>query len=62
MLSFQDFFAACAGRWITERTYHFVLRDEIERSHTEVQADALSRAEKEHILSTSMVTASGQPL
>lgn len=62
MLSFQDFFTACAGRWVTERTYHFVLQDEIERSHTEFQAQALSRVEKEKILSIPVSTTAGKSL
>jgi hypothetical protein len=50
MLSFQDFFIACAGEWTTERTYHSVLRGEIERSYTEFRATSLDQAEKQQIL------------
>jgi len=50
MLSFQAFFAACAGTWKTERIYHFLLKGEIERSYTEFRADRLSDAEKQPIL------------
>jgi hypothetical protein len=53
MLSFQDFFTACAGRWKTERTYHSVLRGEVERSYTEFQATTLDLTEKQRILSGS---------
>lgn len=56
MLSFQDFFTACAGLWVTERTYHFVLKDEIERSHTEFRATSLDAAEKQRILSSQLST------
>jgi hypothetical protein len=51
MLDFQDFFAACTGLWITERTYHSMTEDEVERSHTEFRVHALSATEKHHILS-----------
>jgi hypothetical protein len=50
MLSFQDFFTACAGLWTTERTYHSVLEDEIERSYTKFRAKSLDRIEKQQIL------------
>ncbi|WP_416665841.1 phycobiliprotein lyase [Egbenema bharatensis] len=53
MLNFQDFFTACAGRWKTERTYHSVLKGEVERSYTEFQATTLDLAEKQRILSGS---------
>jgi hypothetical protein len=50
MLSFQDFFTACAGLWKTERTYHSVLKGEIERSYTEFEAKSLDLSEKQRIL------------
>lgn len=50
MLSFQEFFQACSGLWITERTYHFMESDEIERSHTEFHVEPLTLAEKQQIL------------
>ena len=53
MLSFQDFFIACAGFWKTERTYHFVSENEVERSYTEFRADTLDQRTKEQILSKS---------
>ncbi|HEY9646583.1 MAG TPA: phycobiliprotein lyase [Chroococcidiopsis sp.] len=51
MLTFQDFFTACTGLWITERTYHSMLENEIERSHTEFRVHALDGDEKQQILS-----------
>ncbi|MGG6293431.1 phycobiliprotein lyase [Leptolyngbya sp. AN02str] len=54
MLSFQDFFVACNGKWVTERIYHFVLREEVERSHTEFRADRLSAEAKRHMLAASI--------
>jgi CpeS-like protein len=50
MLSFQDFFDACAGLWKTERIYHYMLDSEIERSYTEFQASVLTQAEKQKML------------
>jgi hypothetical protein len=35
LLSFQQFFDDCVGNWTTERTYHYLPRQEVERSHTE---------------------------
>lgn len=32
---FHDFFTCCIGNWITERTYHYLSRQEVERSRTE---------------------------
>jgi len=52
MLSFQAFFDACAGVWKTERIYHFLSENEIERSYTEFRADCLSTEAKQQILNT----------
>lgn len=49
MLSFQDFFAVCAGFWTTERTYHSLPSGAVERSYTEFQVDPLKPAEKAQI-------------
>ncbi|TVQ18104.1 MAG: phycobiliprotein lyase [Leptolyngbya sp. DLM2.Bin15] len=51
MLSFSDFFIACAGTWTTERTYHYVLDGEVERSYTEFRAMPLGSADKQRLLS-----------
>lgn len=50
MLSFQDFFAACAGHWIAERTYHYILENKIERSYTDFQVVSLEDAIKQPLL------------
>lgn len=50
MLSFQDFFDACTGLWITERTYHSTVLNDVERSHTEFRVYALAPSDKERIL------------
>lgn len=58
MLSFQDFFAACTGHWLTERTYHFPLKGEVERSYTKFQVDALQQDAKQQILPAAAATTS----
>ena len=32
---FQSFFDCCVGSWVTERTYHYLAQQHVERSHTE---------------------------
>lgn len=61
MLSFDEFFVACAGIWTTERTYHFVNERRIERSYTEFQVTSLSHAEKQQILVLSQSSRSQFP-
>ena len=56
MLEIQDFFAACVGTWKTERTYHYPLQNEVERSYTEFNVAALKSAEK-HQISTAFLPA-----
>jgi CpeS-like protein len=51
MLEIQDFFSACVGTWKTERTYHYPLLAEVERSYTEFNVAALASAEKHQISS-----------
>lgn len=53
MLTFEEFFTACAGTWKTERTYHSVQTGEVERSYTEFQAKTLDQSEKQLILTGS---------
>ncbi len=52
MLSFQDFFTACAGTWTTERIYHYVLEGQVERSYTEFRVTTIAAAQKQQILSS----------
>jgi hypothetical protein len=52
MLSAEDFFAVCAGQWQTDRIYHYPLRGEVERSHTEFNAETLTSVEKHQISSS----------
>jgi CpeS-like protein len=51
MLEIQEFFSACVGTWKTERTYHYPLHNEVERSYTEFNVAALAVAEKQQISS-----------
>jgi CpeS-like protein len=51
MLEIQDFFSACVGTWKTERTYHYPLHNEVERSYTEFNVGTLAFAEKSQISS-----------
>jgi CpeS-like protein len=51
MLEIQDFFSACVGTWKTERTYHYVPHNEVERSYTEFNVAGLESADKYHISS-----------
>lgn len=54
MLTFEEFFAACAGVWRTERIYHYPQSGEVERSYTEFRVAALHEAAKQKILSPYM--------
>jgi CpeS-like protein len=52
MLSTEDFFAICVGRWQTDRIYHYHLHKEVERSYTEFNAKSLTFVEKHQISSS----------
>jgi hypothetical protein len=54
MLEIQDFFIACLGTWTTDRTYHYPLQNEVERSRTEFNVSALALVEKQQISSNSL--------
>lgn len=56
MLSFEEFFISCAGIWQTERTYHYPLNGEVERSFTEFRVSSLNQAAKEKTLSPYSIT------
>ncbi len=51
MLEIHDFFATCVGNWTTERTYHYPLQKEVERSYTEFNVAELKLTEKLQISS-----------
>lgn len=48
---FQQFFEHCVGHWTTERTYHYVPQQEVERSHTEFVIQPLTLDRKAKVLS-----------
>jgi CpeS-like protein len=58
MLEIQDFFSACVGTWKTERTYHYPLHNEVERSYTEFSVGTLASVEKSQISSSFLPTGS----
>ena len=47
---FHQFFDCCIGGWITERTYHDLRRQEVERSRTEFAIRTLAPGHKEKVL------------
>lgn len=47
---FQQFFADCVGNWVTERTYHYLAQQEVERSHTEFVIQSVDRDRKSQVL------------
>jgi hypothetical protein len=52
MLSAEDFFAVCAGQRQTDRTCHYPLLGEVNRCHTESNAEILTSVEKYQISSS----------
>lgn len=56
MLNFQDFFTACTGRWTTERTYHYMLEGQVERSYTDFRVTEIASTQKQQILSLSALS------
>jgi len=47
---FYDFFEHCVGEWVTERTYHYLRHQEVERSRTEFAVAPIPRELKEKVL------------
>lgn len=47
---FQAFFDCCVGHWISERTYHYLSRQEIERSRTTFAVAPITPALKQKVL------------
>jgi len=47
---FNDFFAACVGKWTAERTYHYLTVQEVERSHTSFEIKPLTIESKHQVL------------
>lgn len=48
--AFKYFFECCVGNWTTERTYHYLTHQEVERSHTEFQVDPITVELKQKVL------------
>lgn len=44
------FFECCIGNWSIERTYHYLTHQEIERSHTDFQVEAITSDLKQKVL------------
>lgn len=53
MLNFQEFFTVCVGKWKIERTYHYLLAGQVEKSYTEYDVTTLELGQKQQILSIS---------
>jgi hypothetical protein len=47
---FQQFFEYCVGKWTTERTYHYLPNQEVERSHTQFIIEPLTPERKAKVL------------
>ncbi|MBT9317120.1 phycobiliprotein lyase [Leptothoe spongobia] len=48
---FHTFFDHCVGSWSTERTYHYLTQNDVERSHTDFQVSPLTPDLKRKVLS-----------
>lgn len=48
--AFHTFFDHCVGRWSTERTYHYLTDQEVERSHTDFEVTPLRSDRKQKVL------------
>ena len=46
----QHFFDCCLGHWDIERTYHYLTRQEIERSHTKFEVKPLTQERQRKVL------------
>jgi hypothetical protein len=47
---FHQFFAHCVGEWSTERTYHYLNQQVVERSHTDFVIHPLTVTQKAKVL------------
>ncbi len=48
---FHQFFEHCVGKWVTERTYHYLTQQEVERSRTEFVINPVPLETKAKVLS-----------
>ena len=53
---FHDFFDCCVGHWVTERTYHYLTRQHVERSHTEFDIHPIDLDHKQKVISDNHYT------
>jgi hypothetical protein len=53
---FQTFFDHCVGTWVTERTYHYLRHQEVERSHTEFIIHPVSSEIKAQVLADNQMS------
>jgi hypothetical protein len=49
-LKFREFFDCCVGSWETERTYHYLVSKEVERSRTEFTIASLTAEQKSQVM------------
>jgi hypothetical protein len=50
LADFHYFFDCCVGQWTTERTYHYLTHQEVERSRTEFRVDVIPLDLKQKVL------------
>jgi len=59
LATFHQFFDACVGQWTTERTYHYLTHQEVERSHTDFLIQPISSDRKAQVLADNTFTVPG---
>lgn len=59
---FHQFFDSCVGSWDSERTYHYLSRASIERSHTHFGVSPLTPEQKAKVLTDNSYTAEAKRL
>lgn len=57
---FHSFFDSCVGSWDSERTYHYMSRSSVERSHTNFGVSPLTSEQKAKVLADNSYTNSSQ--
>ena len=50
LATFHQFFDHCVGTWNTERTYHYLTAQQVERSHTDFVISPLNAEQKQKVL------------
>ncbi len=48
--TFHDFFDCCVGHWVTERTYHYLAQQYVERSHTDFDVHPVDLTRKQKVI------------